>query len=88
MAFHSVCASGGGTVTTDGTSTGDYQSHYHVDVTSRRTPGGERHFAMEGRWLGPCAPGQAGGDMSMVLPNGQVMHMGPGMGGPGMRPGG
>jgi hypothetical protein len=81
VAFHSVCAAEGGTVVTDGTSTGDFQSHYHLNVTTRRTPGGgERHMSMEGRWLGPCAPGQAGGDMSMVLPNGQTMHMGPGKG--------
>jgi hypothetical protein len=83
IAFHSVCVSNGATVATEGRSTGDYQSHYHVDVTTRRTPGGEQHMTMDGRWLGPCAPGQAGGDMSMVLPNGQVMHMGAGM-----RPGG
>jgi hypothetical protein len=85
MAFHSVCAANGGTVVTDGTSTGDYQSHYHVDVTTRHAPGGVRHMTMDGRWVGPCAPGQAGGDMSMVLPNGQTMHMpgGMGMGRPG-----
>ena len=87
-AFHSVCAFNGQTVDSQGSSTGDFQNHYHLDVTSRQTPGGVRHMTMEGRWLGPCAPGQHGGDMSMVLPNGQVMPMGPGMGRPGMRPGG
>jgi hypothetical protein len=87
MAFHSVCRSGAAVTITDGTSTGDYQSHYHMDVTTRRTPGGVNHMTMDSRWLGPCAPGQRPGETSMVLPNGQVMRMGAGMGaGMGMRP--
>ncbi len=83
FSFHSVCSANGATVETKGQSIGDFQNHYHLDIDMNRTPGGERHMAMDGRWLGPCPAGQSGGDMSMVLPDGRVMRMGAGM-----RPGG
>jgi len=79
MALHSVCSSGGATMVTDATATGDYQTHYHVEVTSQRSPGGVHHTSVDGRWLGPCAAGRPGGDTAKALPPGQVTRMGPGM---------
>lgn len=86
VAFRSVCTNQGTTSSTQGTSTGDYNTHYHVDLTSQSTSpsggGGTRRMMMDSRWLGPCASGQAPGDMTIVLPGGREMHVGAGMGRP------
>ena len=80
MAFRSVCTNHGVTSTTDGITSGDFNSRYHVDITTRSTPGdGVRHMSMEGRFLGPCGAEEHPGDVSMVLPGGRVMRMGSGM---------
>ena len=81
FAFHSVCTDGGATTTSNGTVVGDFSSQYRLDITTQRTPGGSaRHMSMEARWLGACPAGERPGDLSMVLPDGRVMHMGAGMG--------
>lgn len=90
MSFHSVCQNANGlTNITDGTATGDFNSHYHLDVKTHITgaaspPGGaDRHMTMDAKYLGACPAGQSPGDMSFVTADGRVMPMGGmGMGGP------
>jgi hypothetical protein len=92
--IHSVCKVEGMTVTTDGAATGDFGSHYHVELTSVTTgssmpeANGTHKMSMDGVWKGPCPAGMVGGDM--VLPGGMKMNVlnpaaGPSM--PGMKPG-
>ncbi len=71
----SVCKFGNTTATTRTVATGDFQTAYTVDSTSRYDPPlagrSESHVKMEARWVGPCKPGMKPGDM--VMPNGQVI---------------
>src|SRR5258706_12921217 len=74
-AFHSVCPSGdGATVTSDGTATGDFGTHYKVEMTavtsgsSMPQANGTHKMSMEGTWKGPCPAGMKAGDM--VMPGG------------------
>jgi hypothetical protein len=61
----------GKTVST-GTITGDFNSSYKIamDSTTSGSPAapanGERKMTITATWLGPCAPGQRGGDMIMA----------------------
>ncbi len=77
VAFESVCTSDGATRTTSGLATGDFQSHFHVDVVAHSTAagprGGESHITEDGTWLGPCPAGMKPGDM--VMPNGMTMNV-------------
>jgi hypothetical protein len=79
IAFESICTSNGSTRDSQGTATGDFQSHFHVDVVTHSTPAGPRgaesHISMDGKWLGPCPAGTKPGDMTM--PNGMVMNIDP-----------
>jgi hypothetical protein len=71
-AFESVCARAGGSVTTSGKITGDFQSHYHLElVTSGGGP--ERHMSMDNTWVGPCPAG--GAQNSVTLPDGRVINI-------------
>ena len=86
--FHSVCAiPGGGTTTSDGTATGDFNSHYKVDVTSTTTGGpmpqanGVHKVSIEATWQGPCPADMKPGDMS--LPGGMKINMNDAMSGKG-----
>lgn len=72
--FHATCPMGetGGTVTSDGHATGDFGSHYTVDVTST-TSGSSmpqanavRKISIEANWKGPCPPDMKPGDMLMA----------------------
>ena len=71
-AFESVCLRGGKTVTTTGTLTGDFQTHYRMDLVSR---GGEgpQHMTMDNTWVGPCPAG--GGKNTVTLPDGRVISI-------------
>jgi hypothetical protein len=69
-AFSSVCDRDGRTVTTSGRITGDFRSHYHMEMVSDGGHGGERHMTMDGDWVGPCAPG---GGATVTLPDGRVI---------------
>ena len=92
-AFHSVCTSGdGGKVTSDGTATGDFGTHYKVEVTSVTSgssmaqANGTHKISMEGTWKGPCPAGMKGGDMEMaggmrISTSGGAPHMETGPGG-------
>ena len=72
FAFSSRCTFSGRTVTTQGLIKGDFQKTYSVDVTSRTDPPiagapGEIKTRMEATWVGPCAPGQTPGKMSVKM---------------------
>lgn len=93
--FHSVCKSAdGATTTSDGVASGDFNSHYKVDVTSTTTGGpmpqanGTHKIAIEATWAGPCPAGMKAGDMEM--PGGMKINMNDvasGQGSSGIRPG-
>lgn len=70
--FHSVCDVGdGGKVTADGEATGDFGSHYKVEIHSVMTgsPMAQANVShkmtMEATWKGPCPAGMKGGDIEM-----------------------
>ncbi|WP_293376383.1 DUF3617 family protein [Phenylobacterium sp.] len=78
--FHSVCKLGeSGTVTSDGSATGDFNSHYTVTLTSTTTgspmpqANGEHKTVMEASWSGPCPADMKPGDMEM--PGGFKINM-------------
>jgi hypothetical protein len=78
--FHAVCAMGeSGTVTSDGSATGDFGSHYKVAVTSVTTgspmpqANGAFKTAIEATWIGPCPAGMKAGDME--LPGGMRINV-------------
>ncbi len=78
--FHAVCPMGeSGTVTSDGSATGDFGSHYTVNVTSTATgspmpqANGVHKIAIDAVWKGPCPADMRAGDME--LPGGMKMNM-------------
>ena len=78
--FHAVCAMGeSGTVTSDGEATGDFGSHYTVNVTSTTAgspmaqANGTHKRSIEGTWKGPCPADMKAGDMRMG--NGMTINM-------------
>jgi hypothetical protein len=78
--FHSVCDMGdGGKVVSDGEATGDFGSHYTVNVTSVTSgssfaqSNGTHKIAIEASWKGPCPAGMKGGDIEM--PGGMRINM-------------
>ncbi|HXA40062.1 MAG TPA: DUF3617 family protein [Phenylobacterium sp.] len=84
--FHSVCPMGeSGTVTSDGSATGDFGSHYTVAVTSTTAgspmaqANGAHKVNIEATWKGPCPPDMKPGDMA--LPGGMRINMGEAMSG-------
>lgn len=79
-AFHSRCDMGsGGTVVSEGTATGDFNTRYTVQVQSTTSGAaapqmnGAHKVSMASEWLGPCPAGMAPGDME--LPNGMKINM-------------
>lgn len=84
--FHSVCPMGeSGTVTSDGSATGDFGSHYTVAVTSTTAgspmaqANGVHKINIEATWKGPCPADMKPGDMAM--PGGMKINMGEAMAG-------
>lgn len=78
--FHSVCkTAGGGTTTTSGAASGDFQKAYTVQFVSKTTGAptaalnGESEMKIDAEYKGPCPGGQRGGDV--VLPNGMTMNI-------------
>jgi len=75
----SQCTNEGTTISGHTVITGDMQSAYQMDVTSRMTPPingrGESHSILKLKYLGACKPGMKPGDMNMngitvsALPN-------------------
>ena len=79
VTYAMTCQMGeGGTMTSKGTMSGDMSSAYHVhvetDVTGSQMPSmnGHRVTEIDGKWLGPCPTGMAGGDVQ--LPNGMTVN--------------
>jgi hypothetical protein len=78
FAFDSTCKVGSSVVNSTGTATGDFNSAYVVDVSSKSTPPmvpgkGETHMKIAAKWLGPCPAGRKAGDM--VMPGGMVVNI-------------
>jgi len=78
--FHSVCKMGeSGTVTSDGSATGDFNSHYKVEMNSVTSgspmaqANGPHKTTIEATWTGPCPTGMRGGDMQMA--NGMTINV-------------
>jgi hypothetical protein len=71
----SVCKMGNTTATTRTVASGDFETAYTVESTSKYEPPlagrSEGRVKMDARWVGPCKPGMKPGDM--VMPNGQVI---------------
>jgi hypothetical protein len=70
--FHSVCKMGeSGTVTSDGSATGDFGSHYKVEVNSvtagspMAQANGPHKTVIEATWTGPCPADMKAGDMEL-----------------------
>jgi hypothetical protein len=83
---------GSGTVTSDGSATGDFSSHYKVEATAvtsgAPTPqaNGAHKMSIEATWQGPCPADMKPGDMEM--PGGTKINMQNPTGAPGMGAGG
>lgn len=60
-------------VTLRGSLQSAYQGTFEVYTTAKLPQSGAERVAFEGRWLGPCKPGQRPGDM--VLPNGVTVNV-------------
>jgi hypothetical protein len=78
--FHSVCKMGeSGTITSNGSATGDFSSHYKVEMHSQTSgspmaqANGPHTTTIEATWTGPCPAGVKGGDMEM--PGGMKINM-------------
>jgi hypothetical protein len=78
--FHSVCNMGeSGTVTSNGSATGDFNNHYTMTLTSTTAgspmpqANGEHKTVIEATWSGPCPSDMKPGDMEM--PGGFKINM-------------
>ncbi len=79
ITFSSSCDMGAnGKVHTTGTIKGDFNSGYVASIatTTSGAPeaamNGSHNMVVNATWIGPCAPGQTGGDM--ILPNGMKVN--------------
>lgn len=70
-AFESVCTQNGKPVTSSGTITGDFQSHYRMELATTGGGGGPQHMTMDNTWVGACTPGGQGN--TVTLPDGRVI---------------
>jgi len=67
--FDSTCKRGERTITTHAVATGDFNSAYKVEVSTRVEPAregrpGERQMTLTSKWLGACPPDMKPGDVS------------------------
>jgi hypothetical protein len=66
--------------------TGDFNSRLHIETTTKVSMDGlpagapqqiglkeEQSMVVEAQWIGPCQPGQKGGDF--ITPEGKVVRM-------------
>ncbi len=70
--FSTVCHLGKRTVTTSGVASGDFNSDYKVDLTTRTDPKpsglpAQMSTVIRARWAGACPPGQKPGQSSMRI---------------------
>ena len=85
--FKSVCSmgQGGGTVTSTGSATGDFNSHYVIKASSVTAgssmpqANGTHDVSIDATWEGPCPAGMKPGDMQ--LPGGVTINAAKMMGG-------
>ena len=80
----SVCTFNGTTATSHAVVTGNMSSAYHMDSTTRFSPPmhgmSQSHAVMDGKWLGPCKPGQKPGSVTVMgMPNGGNFQLSPEM---------
>ena len=82
ITIDSVCNFAGMKTTSHAVVSGDFNSAYTVEVTSKReggrpipgvAPGGETHMMIAAKYVGPCAAGQRPGDI--VMSNGMTMNV-------------
>jgi len=80
MTFSDSCDTGAkGKAVTTGVIKGDFNSGYteQMDMQYSGSPvaaiNGEHKMTITATWLGPCAPGQKGGDL--ILPNGTTRNL-------------
>jgi hypothetical protein len=68
--FSSTCAApGSAQVTTSGTSSGDYTSHYQLKLQRSQVGGltpGVRNYVVDAAWKGACPPDMKPGDMVLA----------------------
>jgi hypothetical protein len=81
ITFKTACDLGpAGKRADSGTISGDFNSAYKVTVESITTgaavpaANGDHRMSIEATWVGPCAPGQKGGDV--IMPDGRAINMG------------
>ncbi len=72
LAFDTVCKTDGRTVSVHATVSGDFKNAYSMDIVSRLSPApegmpSEFRTHTDGRWIGPCKPGQAPGHIAFKL---------------------
>ena len=69
VVFESVCLIDGSTATTRGVFSGDFNSSYKGEMTTRFAPplhgNAESRMSFQARLTGPCAPGQKPGDVAV-----------------------
>jgi hypothetical protein len=70
--FSTTCKSASGMqVVSSGKVSGDYSTDYHMDLTTDTSGAtfppmnGHHTMQLDGKWLGPCPDGMAGGDMQL-----------------------
>jgi len=68
----SVCTNAGISSTTHAVITGDFDSAYTMEITSKAS-GDETHMTIAAKWLGPCAADQRPGDM--IMSNGMKINV-------------
>ncbi|MCB1926635.1 MAG: DUF3617 family protein [Rhodocyclaceae bacterium] len=70
--IETTCKVNGGTASTRGEFTGQYESHYQGEVVTRFDPPQhgmqEARMQIDARWTGPCPAGQKPGSAQMQLP--------------------
>ena len=81
ISFKTTCDLGpGGKKVDSGTISGDLNANYKVAIDSITTgsaipqANGEHKMSIAATWLGPCAPGQQGGEV--IMPDGRKMRIG------------
>ena len=70
FSFTATCPiSGGGQTVTKGVASGDWSNSYHIEIQNDTTGAsyaamnGHHVMDIDGKWLGPCPTGMAGGDI-------------------------
>ena len=78
MVFDATCDLGGRKTKTHGVISGDFQSHYSLDIVSDSEGGNpalpkHTELTQEATWIGACTAGMKPGDM--VMPGGRTINL-------------